>query len=834
MIHEALKYALPILLVSLVSSALVLYGWLKKNTPMGKSYSVMMLVITLWLLFFSTGLLVGPKAYRIILSLEYLTMAALPVTWLIFSASFADLRKYITAPYIILISLIPIILSGVALFSEQSGLLYNHHKLLGLDLDHTLYAVPSDPLNSMWFWLHVAFSVIYFIVGTFLFVGSLKRNNKSLDRPHLFVLILGILIPWIGNITFIFRITPIENLDLAPFVFVTAGTLIAWGLFYNQVVSIINLAHNVLIDRMGDGLLVMDKQNWILEMNLSALSIFRVNKASVTGHPAEHLFQAHPGLMKYLNQISGKNLDLELKTGEKLRYFHLDILPLYAGKGLYAGKIFLLKEITLLRETEKRLELARVQADKAETLKSAFLANLSHEIKTPMNAIIGFSELLNDASVTDEERHEFIDHIRHSGSNLLHLIDDIIDISKLDAGQIDLVSRPVDLSRIMAEMFAMVNDSLIKEGKGHVDLVLETDQLRQDLVIMGDPERIRQIITNLLDNAVKFTSKGTIEFGYYLENQRDIRFFVKDTGIGIPFDKHQLIFERFGRANTSNRQQFSGTGLGLALCKGLVKLMGGRIGFDSVYGRGSTFYFYLPYTPAEGYQAEVKPLDDVELKKPAAAAPPPDLLHPASWSEPEPEPVSAPGPEPVQEPEPEPVPEPEPEGVPEEQPEPETEPRHESIRDHMAGLPEEADYIFTPENAPRSRLEDDADLQGDKLLVIDYEDMTYLYLEMILRPTRIQIIRAKTLQQGLNLLRGGTQVTGVLVSSDLPDAELVNAIRTIREKYPRIRQIAITPFASAVKRKACLSAGALNVVPKPIKQRELLAAVRNLHVLGNM
>jgi len=780
---NTLTYALSILLVSLISALLVLYGWLKRNTPMGKSYARMMLVITLWLIFYSVGLLFSSSGlHHLFRKVEYLMILALPVTWLIFALNFAGFKGWLKPKSGFLIGVIPVILYIVSLVSPNSGLLVNHNETFKYDYS-----------TGFWFYVHVAFSFAYFITGTYLVVRSAKRDPLIGTKQSL-IISLGVLVPWIGNITFIFRTNPIQEIDLSPFIFVLSGALLAWGLFHNRFYTIIALAHKSLIERMADGLVIIDNQNRILDINLAAQSIFRTSKTAIVGQAIDQLFITQPDLIQYMTNPSRRNQEVIVTYGQQKKYYSLDISGLYAGKDLYVGKLMLFKEITDIKETTKKWEKAKSEAERADSLKSAFLANLSHEIKTPMNAIMGFSDLLNDSSVSDEERKEFIDHIRNSGSDLLQLIDDLIDISKLDAGQISLQKAPVDLSKMMAELFARINEYMIEVDKDHIDLILNSHELEKDLVILTDPDRIRQILYNLLNNAVKFTKRGKIEFGYVKDKDNTVKFFVKDTGIGIPVEKHTMIFERFGRVSSSNRQEYSGTGLGLALSRGLVKLIGGRIWFDSVFGKGSSFYFSIPLALADEYQVPVKTLDSVKISKPEVI--------PEQVIDPESETVKK------------------------------TEVRAESPGDRIKSEPAEADLIFEPRHAPKISIEEEIDFTGTKLLIIEFDDMSYLFIEMILRPTKIQVIRAKTLTQGLNLLKGGTQLTSIILSSDIPDENLITACRRIKEISLKYNIVAITPFASSVKRQECLQAGCANVVPKPIKQKELLAAVQNMHKLS--
>lgn len=790
-----LTYALPILMVSMISAFLVIYGWLKRNTPMGKSYVMMMLVITLWLLLYSVGLMLSDSSATIeyFRKAEYLMILALPVAWLIFAINFTGLKGWFTAKSGFLIGVIPVLLFIVSLVSNNSGgLLFNHHEVLAY--------------SGFWFTIHVAFSFAYFIAGTFMVIKS-ARKDPLIGTKQSMIIGLGVLVPWIGNITFIFRIIPdILDIDLSPFIFVLSGALLAWGLFYNRFFGIIAIAHKSLIERMSDGLVIVDNQNRVLDINLAAQSMFRVSKAAIIGKAIDQLFKKQPDLMQYMTNQSRKNQEVIVTYGQQKKYYALDVNALYAGKDLFVGKLLLFKEITDLKETTKKWERAKDQAEKADSLKSAFLANLSHEIKTPMNAIMGFSDLLNDSSVSEEERKEFIDHIRNSGSDLLQLIDDLIDVSKLDAGQLSLQKAPVDLSKMMAELFARINEYMIEADKNHIDLILDTHELEQDLIIQADPDRIRQIMYNLLNNAVKFTKQGKIEFGYKKDKDKTVKFFVKDTGIGIPFEKHAVIFERFGRVSSSNSQEYSGTGLGLSLSRALVKLFGGRIWFDSVFGKGSSFYFSIPLIIAGDYPIPVKTLDTVKISRPA--------ITPESMPDHVPEKAS------------EPAVKPEKSDKPEDQ--------IESIRDHIKGIPEEADLIFEPDQAPKITMEEETDFSDSKLLIIEFDDMSYLFIEMILRPTNIQIIRAKSLSQGLNLLKGGTRLTGIILSSNIPDENLINACLSLKEKYPRHNIVAITPFASEIKRQECLRAGCSNVLPKPLKQKELLAAVQNMHKLSNI
>ncbi len=234
------------------------------------------------------------------------------------------------------------------------------------------------------------------------------------------------------------------------------------------------------------------------------------------------------------------------------------------------------------------------KAQTSDKLKSSFLANMSHEIRTPMNSIIGFSNLLASDEVAEEQKKDFINYIRSSGEMLLALIDDIIDIAKIEAGELKINKREMNVGDLFSELFRTFDEMKNKSGKSHINLIMKKDA-EHDLSIKTDPFRLRQIMTNLIGNAIKFTDKGSVEFGYRLRNEKEIEFFVKDTGIGLTKEELGIVFERFKRTYSSEVKNIVGSGLGLAISKNLVELMGGDMWLDSKPGAGTTFYFTLPY-----------------------------------------------------------------------------------------------------------------------------------------------------------------------------------------------------------------------------------------------
>jgi signal transduction histidine kinase len=246
-----------------------------------------------------------------------------------------------------------------------------------------------------------------------------------------------------------------------------------------------------------------------------------------------------------------------------------------------------------VQERTQDLILAKQKAEESDRLKSSFLANMSHEIRTPLNAITGFSALVCSDHYTPEKKEKYVDIIKSNASSLLKLVEDILYVSKIEAGQLTIVKKHFDFQQMMAELHAVYSEELKAKNKPDVNLVYDPPVDKPGrFTFYSDYTRIKQVISNLLGNAVKFTFKGSITFGYQ-PGRDSIRFWVRDTGIGIAEKDLDNIFNRFFKIEEDNAV-YRGTGLGLSISKSLVMLLGGRIWVESKLNEGSCFFFEIP------------------------------------------------------------------------------------------------------------------------------------------------------------------------------------------------------------------------------------------------
>ncbi len=250
------------------------------------------------------------------------------------------------------------------------------------------------------------------------------------------------------------------------------------------------------------------------------------------------------------------------------------------------------------KELEKRIKklenLLQKKENELERIKSVFLTHISHEIRTPMNSIIGFSNLLVHDELTQDQKDLYLQYINSSSESLLNLIERLIDLAMLEAGQIEIHKEKCSLNELFDGLYSVFNREKHIQEKHSVALLMNKPLRRGDPVVLTDPLRLKQVMSNLIQNALKFTEKGVIEFGYSLDNTETIRFFVKDTGRGISMDEQQNVFDSFRKQDGPPTKYNRGLGLGLAIAKGLVELMEGEIWVEPNIKRGSVFAFKLP------------------------------------------------------------------------------------------------------------------------------------------------------------------------------------------------------------------------------------------------
>ncbi|WP_321321903.1 cache domain-containing protein [Labilibaculum sp.] len=356
-----------------------------------------------------------------------------------------------------------------------------------------------------------------------------------------------------------------------------------------------------LFENSPEAIAITDNESNGIKINKQFTSLFGYTKEDLKGVVIDTLLadETRQDEANNLNYITAKGQLVEIETVRKCKDGRLIDVSIMGNPIEVDGEqiaIFgIYRDITERKIYEKHLTEAKNKAEESDKLKSAFLANMSHEIRTPMNHILGFTEIITSQEVNESERLEYGALIKQSGINLLQLINNIIDLSKIECKQIKLTSFETPVNSLLSELYEKYYIHKNKNKKSHLILKIQKTLNDKDSIIYTDPYRLEQLLSNLIENAIKFTDNGFIEFGYHLKEKNKIEFFVKDTGIGIPEQSIGNIFRSFRQMDGSDTRQYGGTGLGLTISNRLAELLGGDIRVESKENAGTCFFVTLPY-----------------------------------------------------------------------------------------------------------------------------------------------------------------------------------------------------------------------------------------------
>lgn len=356
-----------------------------------------------------------------------------------------------------------------------------------------------------------------------------------------------------------------------------------------------------ILEFSPDAILLLDNRGNILEHNPSSLQLIGDESVDLQKKPLSLMFlhpddrlKARKDFLYALKNGILQGCEYQLLSNN---FFNKTVECSFRSIILNEESNFvivIMRDITKRKIDEKALLKAKEKAEIADKLKTSFLANMSHEIRTPINAIIGFADLLNDEYNTEQDRFEYVNIINANGQILLNLINDIIDVAKIESGQLSIISSEIDLSEMFSDLYETFRDRLNKNDKSKIELKFTIPDSLKGQMFITDPFRLKQILSNLIGNATKFTIEGQIEYGVKINSEDLLEFYVEDTGVGIQDEEVQLIFDRFRQLDDSMYLNGDGAGLGLTISKSLIKMMGGKIAVTSQINKGSRFYFTLP------------------------------------------------------------------------------------------------------------------------------------------------------------------------------------------------------------------------------------------------
>ncbi len=525
------------------------------------------------------------------------------VAWFVFAVYYTGRERWLSRRHYAILLLIPAITLILIATNESHRLMWTE----STPVDAGGFGVYVSTLAS-WFWVHTLYCYITLTTGTVLLFRRFTETTGQYQQ-QIGTLLISVIFPYVSAAVSIFGPTV---LDLAPLAFTITGVSLGWGYLRYHLFDLIPFAQATVIAGMPDGMVVLDKNERIIELNPTAATLFGNSADALLGTP---LVQAFPALHHYPDLIEGYRAErtvtgeVVMENGAEPRYLDLRLSPLHDTQGKVSGYVMVLHDISTRKQAEEQIReqnnalvrsnqelvVARQKAEEATHLKSQFLATMSHELRTPLNAIIGYTEIQLEGMTGDltQEQQEYQQRVLINAEHLLGLINGVLDVSKIEAGQMTLVSKPFRLGAWVQELERQNRG--LAEAKG-LTFEVNIDPRLPD-TLEGDGIRLKQIAINLVGNAIKFTDSGEVRLEVLRHDDSHWKMVVSDSGIGIARHAQDAIFDEFWQVDRTSRRHHGGTGLGLSIVRRLVLLMGGTIHVKSEPGNGSTFTVLLPLHP---------------------------------------------------------------------------------------------------------------------------------------------------------------------------------------------------------------------------------------------
>lgn len=601
MLYNIVIISLGIAAVS--SFVLAIYTWHQSrvSNPIALSVSVLMLLVTGWLLLHILEIAGDDWPLKEFgYQAKFLGVVFVPVAWFIFALQYTGRHTDQPRLRILLLSIVPTLTTILIWTNDSHHLMWSKRTFTTSGDLHIIVGTVAG-----WFWVHAVYSYLLIFGGAYLLFRRFISSPR-LYRRQLTSVMIAVAVPMTANAITIVGNMPI---DFTPYAFVITGITFAWGLLRYQLLDLLPVARSLVVDSMVDGMIVLDAQARIVDVNPAAEKIIGRNESDLIGKPimeAIGLLARQPELVQRHNVPEMTQGEITLNEGDQVRYLDVRVSPLHDKAGTLTGRVIMLRDITERKLAEQRIQnqneallkaneelaLARQQAEEATQLKSQFLATMSHELRTPLNAIIGFTQIQlagMAGELTPEQRH-YQERVAANSEHLLGLINDILDLSKIEAGRMDILRKPFHLRDWITEI--VDQNRILAEEKG-LQLEVDVDPQLPDIVI-GDAVRLKQVVINLLSNAIKFTETGSVQIQLCYNDRNTWKIIVRDSGIGIPAHAQETVFEEFRQVDGTPSRQYGGTGLGLAIVRKLVLMMGGSIRLKSEVGKGSAFTIIIP------------------------------------------------------------------------------------------------------------------------------------------------------------------------------------------------------------------------------------------------
>ncbi len=559
-------HAIALLFTSGLAAAIALVAWQRRATPGGTSFALLAMALAQWSFLSALEKAVpGLTAKVVCAKIEYLGITSVPTLWLMFALGYSQQEDWLTRRNVLLLWIVPSITVALAATNESHELLWSSITPAS-DQDGALLVFEHGP----WFWIFAAYNYALILLSTLALARALLRFPHVYRRQAI-VLLIALAFPWVSNAIYLAGWSPIRGLDLTPFAFTLTIVVCAWGMFQFQLFDLVPVARDAVIESMGDGVVVLDAQDRIADINPAAQRMVGMTRVLPVGQYIGTVLRAWPDVVTHMGMAAESQTEIRL-DGDAELYLDVRIAALRDQQGQVTGRLILLRDIT-----ERKL---------LDELRDDLTHGLVHDLRNPLAGISGSLEILVEDGRSSTQR-EMLQIARANAQRMLGLVDSILDVSRLESGQLPLERQPVHLVALVAETLQL-QQPLAREKQLHLENAVADDLP----AVLVDPRLTVRVLHNLIDNAIKFTPLGgTIRISAQQTGAPpQLAVSVSDTGPGIPSVLRERVFQKY----VAGRGTGHGSGLGLAFCRLTVEAHGGRIWVDGDGAVGTTVTFTLP------------------------------------------------------------------------------------------------------------------------------------------------------------------------------------------------------------------------------------------------
>jgi signal transduction histidine kinase len=603
MVWQSTPFLPPLLVSALILALLGSYAWRHRQVRGAPGFIILMGGGAVWAVAYGLHLAAADRTWAAVwIGFIYLGIVAQPIGWLFLAVEYAGWGRGLTRANVTLLTLAHLAFVALVFTNDGHHWVFRSYEMVRVGGRMEFAAVPAAG-----FWVNVWTSYALILFSMLLLLVR-ATSAPRLYRWQVAILVTGWVLTAIPNLLFLLGDSPLPGINLTPFVFPLKGALLTAGIFRFGLLSIVPVARDAVIEAMQDGVIVLDGSDRVVDINPAAQVILRVPSLRVIGRPVTdlpHLGAAWAARDRSFGGL-GPSSELEVGAGDEARTFDVRVSSVSSPRSGLSGRLIVLRDVSERARIEQALQDAKDAAEAANRTKSQFLANVSHELRTPLSGILGSCEILVEEPATPAAMVPDLERIRASGYELLRLIDELLDLSKMEAGRIELSPEPFEVATLVREVAETVRP--LAERK---EVALDASAAPDPGWVLADRVRLRQVLLNLVANAVKFTERGTVRIDARCEGAAGEMgtavFRVRDTGIGITPEQMERLFQPFVQADASTTRRYGGTGLGLAIAERFCRLMGGSITVESVPGAGSTFTVSLPVRRIAVAPAEPSP-----------------------------------------------------------------------------------------------------------------------------------------------------------------------------------------------------------------------------------